>query len=476
MKRNKFTLYFILGPLLFITACGIPKFNQQTENKEVPEAFLKSDADTVNIADIQWRDFFTDPNLISLIDTALANNQEYNIYLQEIMIRKNEISAKKGEILPSVDINAGAGFDKAARYTRDGAVDANVEIEPGEEIPEPLQDYMVAFDASWEIDIWRKLRNSRDAAAARYLASVEGQKFLKTQLVEEVATSYYELLSLDKQLTIVNDYIALQSNALNVVKLQKEVGETTELAVRRFQAEVLNTRSLQYEIQQEIVMVENRINFLLGRFPQPIVRNSESFENDMTTTLTAGVPSQLLENRMDIREAEYELEASKLDVKVAKAQFYPSVSISAGIGLQAFNPTYLVKAPESILYSMAGDLVAPLINRKAIKASYLNANSKQMAAVYNYEKTVLNAYLEVYNQVAKIDNISNSYNLKSEEVEVLNSAITIANDLFTSAKADYMEVLMTQRDALDAKMEQVEYRKNYLLSIVNLYKACGGGL
>lgn len=476
MKRNKFTLYFILGPLLFITACGIPKFNQRTENKEVPEAFLKSDADTVNIADIQWRDFFTDPNLISLIDTALANNQEYNIYLQEIMIRKNEISAKKGEILPSVDINAGAGFDKAARYTRNGAVDANVEIEPGEEIPEPLQDYMVAFDASWEIDVWRKLRNSRDAAAARYLASVEGQKFLKTQLVEEVATSYYELLSLDKQLTIVNDYIALQSNALNVVKLQKEVGETTELAVRRFQAEVLNTRSLQYEIQQEIVMVENRINFLLGRFPQPIVRNSESFENDMTTTLTAGVPSQLLENRMDIREAEYELEASKLDVKVAKAQFYPSVSISAGIGLQAFNPTYLVKAPESILYSMAGDLVAPLINRKAIKASYLNANSKQMAAVYNYEKTVLNAYLEVYNQVAKIDNISNSYNLKSEEVEVLNSAITIANDLFTSAKADYMEVLMTQRDALDAKMEQVEYRKNYLLSIVNLYKACGGGL
>ncbi len=99
-----------------------------------------------------------------------------------------------------------------------------------------------------------------------------------------------------------------------------------------------------------------------------------------------------------------------------------------------------------------------------------------MAAVYNYEKTVLNAYLEVYNQVSKIDNITNSYNLKSEEVKVLNCAINIANDLFTSAKADYMEVLMTQRDALDAKMEQVEYRKNYLLSIVNLYKACGGGL
>lgn len=476
MKLNRTTLYFVFGPLLLMTACGIPKFNQRTENKEVPEAYRNPSSDTVTIAEIDWKDFFTDPNLISLIDTALANNQEYNIIAQEIFIRRNEISAKKGEILPSVDINAGAGFDKAARYTRDGAVDANVEIEPGEEIPEPLQDYKIAFDASWEIDIWRKLRNSRDAAVSRYLASVEGQQFMKTQLIEEVASSYYELLSLDKQLSIVNDYINLQSNALKVVKIQKDVGEVTELAVRRFQAEVLSTKSLQYEIQQEIIKTENRINFLLGRFPQPIVRTSDGFDQEMASDLSVGVPSQLLENRMDIRQAEHELEASKLDVKVAKAQFYPSVSISAGVGLQAFNPTYLIKSPQSILYSMAGDLVAPLINRKAIKASYLNANAKQMAAVYNYEKTVLNAYLEVYNQVSKIDNITNSYNLKSEEVKVLNGAINIANDLFTSAKADYMEVLMTQRDALDAKMEQVEYRKNYLLSIVNLYKACGGGL
>jgi len=476
MKRNKLSFYLILGPLLLMTACGIPKFNQRVENKELPETYINSVDDTVTIADIEWRDFFTDPNLIRLIDTALANNQEYNIISQEIFMRRNEISAKKGEILPSVDVNGGAGFDKAARYTRDGAVDANVEIEPGEEIPEPLQDYKIAFDASWEIDIWRKLRNSRDAAVSRYLASVEGQKFVKTKLVEEVASSYYELLSLDKQLSIVNDYITLQSNALKVVKIQKDVGEVTELAVRRFQAEVLSTKSLKSGIQQDILQTENRINFLLGRFPQPIIRTIESFDNEIASDLSVGVPSQLLENRMDIREAEYELEASKLDVKVAKAEFYPSVSISAGVGLQAFSPTYLVKAPESILYSMAGDLAAPLINRKAIKANYLNANAKQMAAVYNFEKTVLNAYLEVYNQVSKIDNLSNSYNLKSEEVQTLNGAIEIVNDLFTSAKADYMEVLMTQRDALDAKMEQVEYRKNYLLSIVNLYKACGGGL
>lgn len=475
MKNNKLLSYLSILLVLLFTACGIPKFNQRVENKAVPEAYINA-ADSNSIADYEWKDFFTDPHLIRLIDTALVNNQEFNIVQQEILMRSNEISAKKGEILPSVDFNLGAGLDKAARYTRDGAVDANVEIEPGKEIPDPLQDYKVAFDASWEVDIWRKLRNSRDAAVKRYLASIEGRNFMKTALIEEVATSYYELLSLDKQLEIVDDYIALQTNALEVVKLQKEAGETTELAVRRFQAEVLSTQSLRYTIRQEIIETENRINFVLGRFPQEILRTKETFDADLITNLSAGVPSKLLENRADVREAEFQLEASKLDVKVAKAQFYPSLNISAGVGLQAFNPSYLIKSPESLLYSMAGDLVAPLINRKAIKASYLNANSKQMQAVYNYEKTVLTAYLEVYNQVSKIDNLKNSYELKTQEVDVLGDAINIANDLFTSAKADYMEILLTQRDALDAKLEQIEYKKAYLMTTVHLYKACGGGL
>lgn len=169
----------------------------------------------------------------------------------------------------------------------------------------------------------------------------------------------------------------------------------------------------------------------------------------------AGIPSELLENRPDIKQAEYELAASKLDIKSAKARFYPSLDIGAGIGLQAFNPTYLVK-PESLLFSLAGELTAPLINRRAIKAAYYNANAKQIQAVYHYEQTVLGAYIEVANQLSKIRNLESSLDIKTREVDALTKSIDISNDLFKYARADYMEVLLTQRDALESKFELVE--------------------
>ncbi len=474
MKKIRYKIYVGIVLITFLTACGIPKLTQKVENKTVPEAFING-TDTNSVANQNWKDFFSDQYLTDLIDSALANNQELNIIMQEIYMSNNEISAKKGELLPYVNIGAEAGFDKSAKYTTDGAVEENVNIIEGQENPRPIQDYGIAFTASWEIDIWRKLRNSRDAAVARYLASIEGQNFMKTKLVEEVASAYYELLSLDKQLEIIKDYIELQTNALKTVRLQKQAGEATELAVQKFEAEVLNTKSYQFEIKQRIVETENEINFLLGRYPQPILRNSVSFESDMPVNLNAGLPSQLLENRPDIKAAELEIIASNLDIKVAKAQFYPSFDISAGVGLRAFNPAYFVKSPESILYSMAGDLVAPLINRKAIKANYLNANSRQIQAVYDYERTILNAYVETYNQVSKIDNLQQTYDLKKQEVDVLYKAISTANDLFRSARADYMEVLLTQRDALDSRLEQIEYKKMQFLSMISLYKACGGG-
>lgn len=475
MKKNKINAILSFALLFVVTSCGIPKFNQRVENRNVPSMYLTT-SDTNTIASIQWRDFFNDSNLVQLIDTALANNQEFNIVYQEVFMRQNEVSAKKGEILPSVSAGAGLGAEKVGRYTRDGAVEANLEIAPDTEFPEPLQDYQFGISASWEVDIWRKLRNSRDAAVNRYLASVDGQKFLKTLLIEEVATTYYELIALDKQLSIIQDYIQLQSAALRTVKQQKIAGEVTELAVKRFEAEVLSTKTVQFELQQRIVEVENHMNFLLGRFPQPVPRSVSSFDEESFPELSVGIPAQLLDNRMDVQQAAHELEAAKLDVKVAKARFYPSLDISAGLGFKAFNPALLVTSPQSLLYSAAGELAAPLINRKEIKALYQNANAQQLQAVFEYEQTVLKAYLEVYNELSQIQNVQQSYATKTEEVMVLNNAIKISNDLFTSARADYMEVLMTQRDALDAKLEQVAYRKEWLISIVTLYKACGGGL
>lgn len=460
--------------LMFYSACKIPAGICRAENKNVPMNYSGSD-DTSNLVTIKWSDYFNDPFLKALIDTALKNNQELNITLQEIEIARNEIRARKGEYLPFLGVKGSAGLDKVARYTNIGAMEANTEIKPGKEMPEPLPDYLLSTYATWEVDIWHKLHNAKRSATARCLATVEGKNFVITNLIAEVANSYYELLALDNELSIVKQNIDIQSNALEIVKLQKIAARVTELAVRKFEAEVFKTRSLQFDIQQEVTRTENRINFLLGRYPQPIPRNAGAFIDLIPVAVQAGIPSQLLGNRPDIKRAELELAAAKLDVKVAKADFYPSLGISASFGYRAFNPSYLIKTPESILYSLAGDLVAPLVNRNAIKAKYYNANAKQLQAVLGYERTVLNAYVQVAGQLAIISNLGKSFDLKSKQVQALTESIEISNDLFRSARADYMEVLLTQRDALESKFELIETKKKQMNAVVNVYQALGGG-
>jgi outer membrane protein TolC len=166
--------------------------------------------------------------------------------------------------------------------------------------------------------------------------------------------------------------------------------------------------------------------------------------------------------------------AAKMDVKVAKSRFYPSLNLRANIGFQAFNPAFLLNS-ESILYNIAGDLMAPLINRNAIKAAYLTANAQQLQSVYNYEQTILNGYVDVLNQLAKIENYSASYETKQKEVEILKQSVGIANRLFNSARADYAEVLLTQREALEAKLDLIEIKMKLLNGKVNVYRALGGG-
>lgn len=456
-----------------IHACA-PKLTVMEADSDVPENYA-GQQDSTNTADIQWREYFTDTNLIALIDTALANNQELNIFIQEITIARNEVRAKKGELLPSVDVGVGAGVDKVGRYTRSGALEATTDIEPGKEFPEPLPDFVVGAAASWEVDIWRKLRNAKKSTFTKYLSSVEGRNFMVTNLIAEIANAYYELLALDNQLALVQQNVKIQSDALEIVRLQKQASRVTELAVRRFEAQVLDTRSLQYDIKQKIVETENQINFLLGRYPQPIARNADEFVNFIPAVVKTGVPSQLLENRPDIRQAGFVLEAAKLDIKVAKARFYPSLGISAGVGYQAFNPSHLLSTPESLAFSLTGDLVAPLVNRNAIKAMYYNANAAQIQAVYNYERTILNAYIEVANLMSREDNLQSSYDLRALQVEALNQSVEISNFLFKSARADYMEVLLTQREALDSRFDLIETKMQQLHTWINIYKALGGG-
>ncbi len=466
----------IFGILLLMSAC-VPKslvLINKNENKSVPERFNNAQ-DSTNTAKTIWKQYFTDPNLLGLIDTALHNNQELNITLQEIEISRNEIQARKGEYLPFVNVGGGAGVEKVSRYTSQGAADASTEIKPGTETPDILPNTYFGAFASWEVDIWHKLRNARKVAVTNYLASVEGKNFLVTNIVAEIANSYYELMALDNELDIIRKNIVILNNALSIIRQEKDAAKVTELAVRRFEAEVYKTQSLQYEIQQKIVETENRINFLVGRFPQHIQRDSQRFNELMPNKVYTGIPSQLLENRPDIRQAELKLEAAKLNVTVTKANFYPSLRLGAALGFRSFNPLLLAHLPESLMTSLVGDLAGPVINKNAIIATYKSANSKQIQAVYDYERTILNAYIEVSNQLSNIDNLNKKYDMKNNQVQALTQSTDISLKLFKSARADYMEVLLTQRDVLESRMELIETRMKQMNVLVNTYRALGGG-
>ncbi len=471
---RKFFAITIVLLLVFCTSCKSLTPVQDVNKQQLPAVYVES-TDTVNTASIKWKNFFSDKNLVSLIDVALKNNIDLQMTLQDIEIARNNVKLRTGMLLPTVSGGVSAGNEKVGLYTSQGAGDASADITPGNGVPESLNDFRLGLHASWEVDIWKKLRNSKKAAATRYLATIQGRNFVVTNLIAEIANSYYELLSLDNQLDVIKETILLQKNALEIVKVQKEAARVSELAVKKYEAEVLNSQSLEFDIKQQIRENENKINFLLGRYPQVVVRDKTIFSNEIPQQIKSGIPSQLLSNRPDIKQAELELFATKCDVKAAQAEFYPSFNISGGLGFQSFKPSLLFTAPESVAYSILGELTAPLINRSAIKAEFNKAKAIQIQAMFNYQKIILSSYVEVSNQLSNIKNLEQFYDLKNKEVQALNNSISISNDLFRSNKVDYFEVLMTQRDALSSKLELLEAKKRQFNAVINVYRSLGGG-
>lgn len=345
----------------------------------------------------------------------------------------------------------------------------------GGSFPNPLPNFLIAGEVSWQIDIWRQLRNARDAQGLRYLGTVDGRNYVVTRIVAEIAENYYKLMSLDKQLETLDRTITLQVQSLEIAKARKLAARDTELAVQRFEAEVRQNESQKLIIKQNIVETENRINFLAGRFPQPVERMNVDYLDLQLHTLAVGVPSQLLQNRPDIRQAERELQATGLDIRVARASFYPKVIITAGVGYEAFNAKYLIRSPESLIYGVAGNLVTPLINRTSIKADYFNANAKQLQALYDYQRTILNAFTEVVNRVSKVQNYGQSIELKKLQLASLETAVDVAGNLFQNARVEYIDVLFAQRDRNNARLVLIETKQEQLSAIVNAYQALGGG-
>ncbi len=472
----KGTVYFFVLLIGGISiACKSLDTNLQIKDNPIPAKF-SSTSDSIRIEKLNWKSYFSDPMLVALIDSAISRNYDLLASLQRIEMARAGILFAKGQSLPSVEgltsfNQFGLGENSADWAGNEGGTFANGATLNRTAIP----DYYIGAQASWEVDFRGRLKNQKKAALANFLATVDGTQFVVTNLIAEISSNYYDLLALDKELEIIKETIQKQEEAYEVVKLNQEVGRASILAVQQFQAQLLDTRALEISTRQLITLTENRINFLCGRYPQPVVRNSNFNEADIPDQIIYGIPSDLLENRYDIREARQIVVASRFDLKSAKAAFYPSFTINAGIGLQAFRPEFLVDGPASITYGLLGQLAAPLINRSAIKAQFEEAKATQLESMYRYQQSILNAYIEVYNELVYLTNQQEVVALSTEENEVLQTSVETSYELFRYGKASYLEVLLAQQNALEAQIDLVRDRRELQNSLVNLYRALGGG-
>ncbi|WP_018620133.1 TolC family protein [Spirosoma luteum] len=479
--KNKLIKIPYYLPYLLLFAMGGCQMNyqplQQPSARPTPVAFIGSD-DSTSIGTENWHTFFDDPYLVHLIDTTLAGNMDLQIATQRIEVARASYNYSQGFLMPQVDLAASAGLDRYGKTTLNGVGNFDTNLSSNVQgnllIPNPTPDFFLGARSTWEIDLWGKLRNRRKAAYIRFLASQEGRNLVITSLVAEVARHYYTLLSLDGELEIIQKNMDLQQNAVELVKVQKLAGRVTELAVQQFTAQLLNTQSRQRRIQQQIIETENQLNRLMGRFPQPIERGKSLQEWELPGQVLAGLPTQMLTRRPDIRQAELELQAANIDIDVARASFLPSLNLSAYVGVNSYRLETLIN-PASIAAGLLGGLTAPVFNRRFLKANYGQSVAQSRESFYRYRQTVLTGFSEVVTNLRGVENYRAVADLQGQEVDVLRKAVATSNDLFAGGYASYLEVITAQRSVLEAELALISSKQAQFLALTELYRSLGGG-
>jgi NodT family efflux transporter outer membrane factor (OMF) lipoprotein len=436
--------------------------------QDVPDAFLNY-RDSSSMAEISWRDFFNDPNLIELIDNALDNNLNLLSTLERIEIARAQFQLRRGSISPTMDA--------IVRY-RSGDIRPNIfngTINGDRNVVNRVENNFIGFQSTWEIDLWGKLRDRKDAAFLDLLATEKGNQLVITNLVAEIARLYYDLLGQDIELATIEKNINFQEMALKLIKIQKSAGRATELAVQQFSAQLLATRSMLFEKQQEIIETENHLNYLLGRFPHEIPRAASLMQIKLPFVAEVGTPSDMLLRRPDIQQAEFELRAAEVNIEAARKEFLPSFSITPYIGLNDRSIPAAFQFPGAISVGLLGGITAPILAQNRIKSGYQMANSVTKIALYQYQEAILNGYREVINKLQRIENLRNIYSLRDQETAVLLNAVATADKLYRGGYATYLEVITAQSRVLEAELNMTNTRRQMFHTVVDLYRALGGG-
>ncbi|MDB5256484.1 MAG: efflux system, outer rane lipoprotein NodT family [Chitinophagaceae bacterium] len=474
----------IIASLLVFCSCSVKERALQTSIK-IPKGYQTSTQvaiDSINrdqaLSVENWKTFFTDTILIELIDSGLVNNFDVKIAHQKVMQARAGVQFTKGIRMPNLGLNLSAGQRRYAEYTIDGVGNYDTQFSPHlsdkQKLPDPVPDFYAGVYSTWEIDLWGRLKNKKRAALSRFLAGEQGRNLVVTDLIAEISSAYYRLMVLDQELLIIKENIQLQENALEIVEAQKATGKSNELAIELISSQVLNAKALSLEVKQSIILEENKLNFLLGRYPMPVIRSSFSNYEEISKMPEIGIPSDMLANRPDIRAAEYELRAQRADVKSAKAAFYPALTLNGNLGYQAFNAAFLFE-PASIAYNVTGGLLMPLLNRRALKADLMHSKASHREAYLNYEKTILKSFTEVFQLTQQLNNYKEMQGLKNEQVQVLEKSVSTSKDLFAYNRATYLEIITAQQNYLRSQIELLEIYYRKTLTNIHLYKALGGG-
>lgn len=471
----KIHLYHIVLFVAFITAgCSIPAKISDDKRMKLPDSF-SNHADSLNAALINKSLIWRSEKLNSLIDTVIRHNYDLKIAYQKINVFQSEVQRSNASLLPTVNGLVSPSLRKFGRYTMDGAGNIVTDMETGKLVPIELPDYNIGLFTSWEIDVWGKLKNRKKAAIARLLSSTEGRKLIQTTLVATTAEAYFSLLALDKELMMLDQTISLQEKALEAVYIQKEAAKVNELAVKQFEAQLIGYKGLREEVLLQINRLETGINQLAGRLPQVIERDTSYFDDALLPLIQVGLPTDLLKNRPDIRQAELEVIASRADLLSARAAFFPAINLTGSLATQAYRPALLTAFPESLAFSIVGGLSRPLWNQGFLKAEFLKATAAQKEALLHFEKTIINAYHEVNQGLYTIHANKKIYDSKVQEQAIQTESIDISYELFKTGRASYLEVLLAQQNAVRSTVEVINAKRNQFIAAINVYRAIGGG-
>ncbi|MBD1385921.1 efflux transporter outer membrane subunit [Mucilaginibacter rigui] len=451
------------------TACKLSK-DISVPNANLPKTYRGSRTnDMPSVGGLPWKDFFDDDVLKSLIADALQHNNNLQIALKNIDAASLSLWQAKFGNSPTVNLQASALSTRPSDNSLNG-LSLNQALSR-----QHIEDYTLSATLNWEADIWGKVRDQKAFALAAYLGTQEARKLLQTKIVADLAKGYYNLLMLNAQLEIAKANVLLNDSTLRIIKLQFNSGQVTLLAVQQAEAQRLAAAGLIPGFERQMALQENAISILTGSNPGTVIHDRQLSSVSIPEVLSAGLPDSLLAFRPDVHIAELNLSKANAEVGIAKANMYPSLTINAQGGLDAFKASNWFNIPASLFGSVAGSVLQPVFQQKKLKTRYEIAKINREQTVIQFRQVVLIAVGEVSDAYLALEKLKTEQDLALQRTNMLMVATRNSKSLFNNGMATYLEVITAQGSVLQSELELAGLRKSRLDAMVDLYRAAGGG-